>query len=81
MGRLSDFGQSKLRLTLGGDKIPAMAEQDTSNRWSLRATHPERLHAVAEIYATTSAAAARAADLRQAGYTVEMMPSDLPRTD
>jgi len=49
-----------------------MASEGTPGKWSIWATHPERLGAIAELYSTTTAAAARAADLRQAGYTVEV---------
>jgi hypothetical protein len=47
-----------------------MAPEGTPGKWSLWATHPDRLGAVAELYATKVAAAARAADLRQGGYDV-----------
>ena len=49
-----------------------MVPEGTPGKWSLWATHPARLGAVAELYPSTVAAAARAADLRQAGYTVEV---------
>jgi hypothetical protein len=55
--------------------LAAMAPEGTPGKWSLWATHPERLGGVAELYATTAAAAVRAADLRQAGYTVEIFLS------
>ena len=48
----------------------AMVPEGTPGKWSLWAIHPERLGAIAELYATLGAAEARAADLRQAGYTV-----------
>jgi hypothetical protein len=49
-----------------------MLQAGASGKWSLWATHPDRLGAVAELYTTSTAAAARAADLRLAGYTVEI---------
>ena len=52
-----------------------MAPEGTPGKWSLWATHPKRLGAVAELYATTGAAAARAADLREAGYSVDITAS------
>lgn len=52
-----------------------MASEGTLGKWSLWATHPERLGCVAELYATTAAAAVRAADLREAGYKVEIFLS------
>jgi hypothetical protein len=51
----------------------AMAPEGTPGKWSLWATHPDRLGAVAELYATKVMAAARAADLRQAGYEVAVI--------
>ena len=55
-----------------------MDSDRTPGKWSVWATHPRRLGAIAESYPTTVAAAARAADLRQAGYTVEvtLLPTD-----
>ena len=53
-----------------------MVPEGTPGKWSLWATHPKRLGSVAELYATTEAAATRAADLRQAGYTVEIVLSN-----
>ena len=38
---------------------------------SIWATHPKRLGGIAEFYATEASLAARAADLRQAGYLVD----------
>jgi len=49
-----------------------MASEGIAGKWSLWATQPGRLGAIAELYSTTAAAATRAADLRQAGYTVEV---------
>ena len=48
-----------------------MVPEGTPGKWSLWATHPTRLGGIAELYATTDAASARAADLRRAGYVVE----------
>lgn len=53
----------------------AMVSEGTPGKWSLWATHPKRLGGIAELYATTAAASARAADLRQAGYLVEIFLS------
>ena len=54
-----------------------MAEEGTPGKWSLLATHPNRLGAVAELYATTGAADVRATALRLIGYTVEVTLSKL----
>jgi hypothetical protein len=67
----------------------AMVPEGTPGKWSLWATHRKRLGGIAELYATTSAVAARAADLRQAGYIVEIFlsrpirprPGDARRVD
>jgi hypothetical protein len=56
----------------------AMALEGTPGKWSLWATHPDRLGAIAELYATTATAGARAADLRQAGYNVEVTLAKAP---
>jgi hypothetical protein len=60
----------------------AMALEGTPGKWSLWATHPERLGGVEELYDTAAEAAARVADLRGTGYTVEITPlaSDCPMT-
>ena len=50
-----------------------MAPEGTLGKWSLWATHPDRLGAIAELYATKVAAVARAGDLRQAGYDVAVI--------
>jgi hypothetical protein len=52
-----------------------MVPEGTPGKWSLWATHLKRLSSIAELFATTEAAAARAADLRLAGYTVEVFLS------
>ena len=52
-----------------------MVPEGTLGKWSLWATHHKRLGGVAELSATDAAAAARAADLRQAGYKVEVFLS------
>lgn len=49
-----------------------MVEEGTPGKWSLLATHPKQLGAVAELYATTGAAEVRATALRVIGYTVEV---------
>ena len=53
----------------------AMVSESTLGRWSLWATHPKRLGGIAELYATEASVSARADDLRQAGYPVEIFPS------
>ena len=53
----------------------AMVPEGTPGKWSLWARHPKRLGGIAELFATTEAAAARAADLRQAGYLVQVFLS------
>jgi hypothetical protein len=57
------------------DVPSVMVPEGTPGKWSLWASHPKRLASIAELFATTRAAAARAADLRQAGYTVEVFLS------
>jgi hypothetical protein len=52
-----------------------MVPEGTPGKWSIWATHPKRLGGVSEFYPTTVAAAVRAADLRQAGYKVEIFLS------
>jgi len=52
-----------------------MAPEGTPGKWSLWARHPKRLGSIAELFATTAAVAARAADLREAGYIVEIFLS------
>ena len=49
------------------------APEGTPGKWSLWATHPKRLGGVAELYSTFIAATARAADLKLAGYNVEVI--------
>jgi hypothetical protein len=53
----------------------AMVPEGTPGKWSLWATHPKPLGRIAELYATTGAASERAADLRPAGYVVEVFLS------
>ena len=53
----------------------AMVPEGTPGKWSLWATHPKRLGGIAELYATIGAASGKAADLRQAGYVVEVFLS------
>jgi hypothetical protein len=53
----------------------AMLSEGTPGKWSLWATHPKRLGGIAELYATEASVAARAADLRQAGYLVDIFLS------
>ena len=53
----------------------AMVPEGTSGKWSIWATHPRRLGGIAELYATEASAAARAADLRHAGYLVDIFLS------
>jgi hypothetical protein len=52
-----------------------MASEGTPGKWSIWATHPRRLGGIAELYATEASVAARAADLRQAGYVVDIFLS------
>jgi hypothetical protein len=52
-----------------------MVPEGTPGKWSIWATHPRRLGGIAELHATTAAASARAADLKQAGYVVEVFLS------
>jgi hypothetical protein len=61
------------QLALGVPSL--MVPEGTPGKWSLLATHPKRLGSIAELFATTAAAAARAGDLRRAGYTVEIFLS------
>ena len=56
----------------------AMAPEGTPGKWSVWATHPDRLGAVAELYASMVAAGARADDLRQAGYDVAVTLTKTP---
>lgn len=49
-----------------------MVKEGTPGIWSLFATHPQHLGAVAELYASSVAAAARATSLRLIGYTVDV---------
>ena len=53
----------------------AMVPEGTSGKWSIWATHPKRLGGIAELYATEASVAARAADLRNAGYSVDIFLS------
>lgn len=53
----------------------AMVSEGTPGKWSLWATHPKRLGGIAELYATEAFVAARAADLRHAGYLVDIFLS------
>jgi hypothetical protein len=53
----------------------AMVSEGTPGKWSLWATHPKRLGGIAELYATEASVSARAGDLRQAGYKVEIFLS------
>ena len=58
-----------------------MASEDILGKWSMRATHPNRLGGVSVLYHTATEAAARVADLRGTGYTVEITPlTDRPMT-
>ena len=52
-----------------------MLSEGTAGKWSLWATHPKRLGGIAELYATEASVAARAADLRLAGYLVDIFLS------
>ena len=52
-----------------------MVPEGTSGKWSIWATHPKRLGGIAELYATEASVAARAADLRHAGYSVDIFLS------
>jgi hypothetical protein len=54
-----------------------MVPEGTLGKWSLWARHPKRLGGIAELFATTEAAAARAADLRQAsGAALSTVPRE-----
>ena len=53
----------------------AMVPEGTLGKWSIWATHPKRLGGIAELYATEASVAARAADLRHAGYLVDVFLS------
>jgi hypothetical protein len=57
----------------------SMASEGTPGKWSLWATHPKRLSGIAELYATEASVAARAVDLRRAGYLVDIFLSRPPR--
>jgi hypothetical protein len=48
-----------------------MVHESSLGKWSLWATHPNRLGGIAELFATEAIADARASDLRKAGYKVE----------
>jgi hypothetical protein len=50
-----------------------MVPEGTPGKWSLWATRADRLGGIAELYSTTIAISARAADLRRKGYTVEIV--------
>jgi hypothetical protein len=52
-----------------------MLSEGTLGKWSLWATHPKRLGGIAELHSTEASVAARAADLRQAGYLVDIFLS------
>ena len=69
--------REKLHIALGGPCCirGAMVPEGTSGKWSIWATHPRRLGGIAELYSTEASAAARAADLRHAGYLVEIFLS------
>ena len=54
-----------------------MVDEGTPGKWSLLATHPQHLGAVAELYATIGAADVRAVALRLTGYTVDVTLSKL----
>jgi len=54
-----------------------MVDEGTPGKWSLLATHPKQLGAVAELYAIIGAADARATALRLIGYTVDVTLSKL----
>ena len=58
-----------------------MVKEGTVGKWSLFATSPKRFGCIAELYATSVAAAARAAALRQDGYTVDVTLSKLQTDD
>jgi hypothetical protein len=49
----------------------AMVYERTLGKWSLWATHPNRLGGIAELFTTEAYADARASDLRKMGYRVE----------
>jgi hypothetical protein len=48
-----------------------MVHEITSGKWSLWATHPNRLGGIAEVFDTEAYADVRASDLRRVGYVVE----------
>jgi hypothetical protein len=52
-----------------------MVSERTSGKWSIWATHPRRLGGIAELHATEASVAARAVDLRNAGYVVDVFLS------
>jgi hypothetical protein len=54
-------------------------EESSPGKCSLFATHPKRMGAVAELYATIEAADVRADALRLTGYTVEVTLSKVWR--
>jgi hypothetical protein len=56
-------------------------ESGTPRKWSLWATHPKRLGCIAELYATSAVAEVRADHLRDAGYTVEIVLSNVASTN
>ena len=57
----------------------AMVPESPPGKWSLWATHTKRLGGIAELFATEASVAARAGDLRQAGYLVDIFLSRLAR--
>ena len=48
-----------------------MVDESTLGKWSVWATHPNRLGGIAELFATEALADARASSLRKVGYRVE----------
>ena len=52
-------------------------EPDALRMWSLWATHPKHLDCIAELYATTAEAGVRADQLRESGYSVEIILSNM----
>jgi len=52
-----------------------MVVEGTPGKWSLWATLPSALGAVADLYSIITAAAARAAELREAGSALKLILS------
>ena len=57
-----------------------MSTKSSTAGWALWATHPRHLDCIAELYATPAEAGLRASQLREAGYSVEIVLSNMTST-